>query len=244
MKTKRQLPRFIVFSLSMLLLFSQPAYSQSGTIDFEDSKWNSVIGHKLYRGGPNNTLTDSEMGVDFIISYGEMMVEDVYLMGRMLFFSPIITSNGTTDDVGRVLIRFSNLKERVKLDVSHDYTEVHSPAYMTVKFYRSHDPNNPLYSEDVPWNSGAFTEVEYSNTTDGIQMVIVDTKYAENNIDNIEFTEMGGTPSSLDLTVVSNSAIDLEWQDNSDDEDGFEIERKTGAGGSIQYKSANTPDME
>ena len=62
MKTKRQLPRFIVFSLSMLLLFSQTVHSQSGTIDFEDSKWNSVIGHKLYRGGPNNTLTDSEMG--------------------------------------------------------------------------------------------------------------------------------------------------------------------------------------
>jgi len=58
------------------------------------------------------------------------MVENEFGMGRTLFFSPIISSNGTTDEVGRVLIQFSNSKGRVKLDVSHDEHEVHSPAYM------------------------------------------------------------------------------------------------------------------
>lgn len=217
---------------SMLFLFSQIALSQSGSIDFEDSKWSSVVGHRLYHGGPDNTLTDQEMGADFIIAYGEMMVQSVTGMGRMLFFSPIISSNGTTDDVGRVLIQFDNSKQSVQLDVSHDYTEVHTPASMTVKFYKNTSPVDPLHTESIPWNSGAFTTVEYTNSTDGIQMVIVDTKYAENNIDNIEFTAAGGEPSNLTLTVISASTINLNWQDNSDSEQGFAIERKTGSGGS------------
>ncbi|NQU77734.1 fibronectin type III domain-containing protein [Candidatus Falkowbacteria bacterium] len=32
-------------------------------------------------------------------------------------------------------------------------------------------------------------------------------------------------PSNFDATTVSNSEIDLTWQDNSDNEDGFKIER-------------------
>lgn len=233
----------VVLSLVVSMSIYRVGYTQSGIIDFEDQKWMSVVGHKLYRGGPNNTLTDQEMGVDFIVSYGEMWVTNVYGMGRMLFFSPIISTTSTTDDLGRVLIQFSNQKEWVKLKVSHDPTPVSSPDYMTVKFYRDYDPNNSLHTVDVPWNGGAFTDVEYSNASDGIQMVIIETKYAENNLDNLEFTEMGAGPSNLSLTVVSSSEIDLNWQDNSDNEDGFEIERKTGAGGSwsqIGTVSANT----
>jgi len=36
-------------------------------------------------------------------------------------------------------------------------------------------------------------------------------------------------PSGLDSTVVSGSEVDLSWTDNSDDEDGFRLERKEGA---------------
>lgn len=39
-------------------------------------------------------------------------------------------------------------------------------------------------------------------------------------------------PSSLTATAISSSRIDLAWQDNSNNEDGFRIERKTGADGS------------
>jgi endoglucanase len=38
-------------------------------------------------------------------------------------------------------------------------------------------------------------------------------------------------PSNLSLTVVSSSQINLSWHDNASTEDGFKIERKTGAGG-------------
>ena len=38
-------------------------------------------------------------------------------------------------------------------------------------------------------------------------------------------------PSSLSATTISASQINLAWTDNADNEDGFKIERKTGAGG-------------
>ena len=50
-------------------------------------------------------------------------------------------------------------------------------------------------------------------------------------------------PSNLTLNVVSSSQITLTWKDNSNNEEGFKIERKTGSGGSyaeIKTVSANT----
>jgi hypothetical protein len=38
-------------------------------------------------------------------------------------------------------------------------------------------------------------------------------------------------PSNLSATVASSSQINLSWQDNSNNETGFKVERKTGAGG-------------
>ena len=47
------------------------------------------------------------------------------------------------------------------------------------------------------------------------------------------FNALGGfsAPSSLNATAVSTSRIDLTWTDNSSNESGFEIERKTGSDG-------------
>jgi len=41
-------------------------------------------------------------------------------------------------------------------------------------------------------------------------------------------------PSNLVASVVSSSEVDLTWQDNSDNETGFKIERKEGAGSFVQ----------
>ncbi|HAV43141.1 TPA: hypothetical protein DCX15_03905, partial [bacterium] len=43
--------------------------------------------------------------------------------------------------------------------------------------------------------------------------------------------KLPAAPSNLTATTISSSQIDLSWQDNSDNEQGFKIERKTGAGG-------------
>jgi hypothetical protein len=42
------------------------------------------------------------------------------------------------------------------------------------------------------------------------------------------------TPSELSATAISSSQIDLSWIDNSDREDGFKIERKTGPNGTYE----------
>lgn len=54
-------------------------------------------------------------------------------------------------------------------------------------------------------------------------------------------------PSNLSATAISQTRIDLTWQDNSDNEDGFKIERKTGAGGTytqISTTAANTTSYQ
>jgi hypothetical protein len=179
----------VLLSLIMILSMDQAGYGQTGVINFNQSKWTSLIGQKLYHGGPSNTLTDTENGVEFIVTYGSMNITAGYPTGGMLFFSPIIAA-GNNDESGQVSIRFSALKTRVKLQVSHDEHPVHTPYYTVVKFYRDHTPSNPLQTVDVPWNSGAFSNVEYSNSSAGIMMVVVTTMFAENNIDNIEFDAM------------------------------------------------------
>jgi titin len=49
-------------------------------------------------------------------------------------------------------------------------------------------------------------------------------------------------PSNLTATAVSNSQIDLTWMDNSNNEDGFKIEIKVGAGGTYTQIGANSAD--
>jgi hypothetical protein len=50
-------------------------------------------------------------------------------------------------------------------------------------------------------------------------------------------------PSSLQAEAVSSFSIDLSWADNSYDEDGFRVERKTGAGGTWAEVAAVGPDI-
>jgi len=47
-------------------------------------------------------------------------------------------------------------------------------------------------------------------------------------------TTCPAAPSGLSATTASSSEIDLSWTDNSSDETGFKIERKTGSGGTYQ----------
>jgi parallel beta-helix repeat protein len=48
---------------------------------------------------------------------------------------------------------------------------------------------------------------------------------------DMSFTTILPAPSNLTATTISASQIDLSWADNSNNETGFEIERKTGTGG-------------
>ena len=52
-----------------------------------------------------------------------------------------------------------------------------------------------------------------------------------NEANDTTFADPSVAPSGLSATAVSNSQIDLSWTDNSTGEDGFKIERSTGAAG-------------
>jgi len=49
-------------------------------------------------------------------------------------------------------------------------------------------------------------------------------------------------PTGLTAAAVSSTQINLSWQDNSDNEDAFEIERKTGAAGTWAVVASNGPN--
>ena len=83
--------------------------------------------------------------------------------------------------------------------------------------------------------------ISYQNTG-----ITPDTTYyhrvrAFNSVGNLAYSNETSTttmddpptaPSDLRAFTVTSSRIDLQWSDNSNNEDGFRIERKTGAGGS------------
>jgi hypothetical protein len=50
-------------------------------------------------------------------------------------------------------------------------------------------------------------------------------------------------PSDLTVTAVSSSQIDLSWKDNSIDESGFSIERKTGVSGKYSVIGSVEPNV-
>jgi fibronectin type 3 domain-containing protein len=62
-------------------------------------------------------------------------------------------------------------------------------------------------------------------------------------VNGFTIEQLPAAPSTLNLTVVSQTQINLSWTDNATNEQGFKIERKTGAGGSyaeIATVGANT----
>lgn len=54
------------------------------------------------------------------------------------------------------------------------------------------------------------------------------------NDNDLTPTNISDAPSNLVATAISRSEIELTWQDNSSDEDGFNIDRKEGPWGSFQ----------
>ncbi len=169
-------------------------YSQTHTITFDEQKWSSAWGHKYYHGGAANTLSDTELGVNFIIVYGEMIVNLVNGT-RMLFFSPIISTNQTVDPRGRILVTFNESVKRIKFKGSHDYTTSSQPASMTATFYQNDASGAPLQSLTVTDN--VMRSYEYSNSTVGIKTLVLETQWFENSVDDIEFESLSGGTSTV-----------------------------------------------
>ncbi|MFC1502384.1 hypothetical protein ACFL6A_03125, partial [bacterium] len=177
---------YLMLSILVIVLFINIGNLTAETITFDEPRYVAVAGVHLYRGGPN-TLIDPVSKLNFYVAYGEMYVTRVSHVGwynYMLYFTPYYPSG--TDPAGRVVITFDELQQYVRIDVSTDGTPVHDNAYLRVSYYKDTNPENPIYTHDGPGEN-----IEYTDTQNGIKMLIVDTKYAENNIEELEFYELG-----------------------------------------------------
>lgn len=200
-------------------------------ITFAEDRYKAIYGQRLYRGGPN-TLIDTEFGLSFYIAYGDMMILNTTALNYHLAFSPNTPSG--QDPRGRIVITFNNQQEYVRIKLTTDGIPIHQPAYLRVSYYRDTSPTNPLYSQDGGGN------IEYTDTNTGIKMLIVDTHFEENTIDEIEFRQLGQaetkpTPTTLIALSGFHQAIPLAWQaPSSRDPQSYNIYRGTASGGPYQ----------
>ena len=220
----------------IFLLTIDTIKAQSNIITFDEQRYKDVSGQLLYRGGPN-TLTDTQLGLDFYIAFGSMKITP-FNGDYMLYFTPFIGS--AADPRGRIVITFNNLQQYVRIDVSTDGTPVQTPAYLRVSYYRSTDPSNPLYYLDGGGN------IEYTNDSEGIKMLIVDTHFAENDIEELEIIPLGENPvlrpvpeSPIALSGYNNS-IPIGWKAPTGRTPlSYNIYRSTASGGSYQKIAGN-----
>ena len=85
------------------------------------------------------------------------------------------------------------------------------------------DATNTVYIHDT-WDYSEHT-MTWGGSYSGMQLLSV-------SIVNLSASGILNAPASLTATAASSSQIDLQWTDNSSNESGFKIERKTGASGS------------
>jgi uncharacterized protein len=80
-------------------------------------------------------------------------------------------------------------------------------------------------TQSISMTSSVYVGLAVSSVNDGV--------LCTSTFDNVQVTggaTIPNAPSSLSAAAVSSSQVNLSWTDNSTNEDGFKIERKTGAG--------------
>ena len=70
-----------------------------------------------------------------------------------------------------------------------------------------------------------------------------DSSYSNEASATTPLQTIPNAPGSLDVVAISSAQIDLRWQDNSNNESGFKIEHKTGAGGSYRQVAIVGPNI-
>ena len=117
-----------------------------------------------------------------------------------------------------------------------------APLEVSFSASGSNDPDGSLAS--YAWNFGdgnSSTEANpthtYNSAGNYTATLTVTDNQGATGADNVAITvnasgpQPPAAPTSLTATATSTSQINLSWSDNSGDEDGFKIERKTGANG-------------
>ena len=105
-------------------------------------------------------------------------------------------------------------------------------GYDYVKFYVD-GTEKTKWSGNVPWTSycGYLTVGQHTLKWDYIKDSMLSSGSDTVWLDAASFPSYITAPTGVSATAVSTSQIDLSWTDNSSNELGFKIERKTGSGG-------------
>jgi len=201
---------FFFFIFSFMLCMSKLNFAGTHTINFDEQRYRDIANQKFYRGGPN-TMVDQVANFDIYIANGEMFIDPYItqhfptLYDYKLWYSYKITATSPdhTDPAARLVITFDNLQQYVKVTGENDLFPYLPNPYARVSFYKDTSPTNPLYSE----NSAGCYAAEYTNTTDGIKMIIVDSKYEVNYLEELKFTDLGDPVSSEPDLIVSNVTV-------------------------------------
>ena len=112
-----------------------------------------------------------------------------------------------------------------RLTTAVSYTEIGTVGANVTSFNNTGLTPNTAYSYRVRAINGGGTS-SYSNVSSATT-----------------FPNPPAAPSNLSATTISNSQIDLGWQDNSTNELGFMIERKAGAGGTFAVIDTVDPNV-
>lgn len=152
-------------------------------INFDDAKWGSVAGTELCdTGGPGDTLTDTALGVDFIIGEGSMEVFSPH-GHRILFFSRV-DCNNTDHGSATLVIRFDTPQEYVRFKLYMD-----QPTYLRAAYYREHNQTDRRENRTIISGAGGtqITENVVYNSSDGVKEVAIVGDAPENTFYELEF---------------------------------------------------------
>lgn len=198
---------------------------------------------------------------DFAASVGQGLIEGIPAGTNRTFTAQGLDSGGTvkfqgaignvtiqagqTTDVGIVFLSQVNDTTPPSVPTGLTVTAV-SPSQINLSWNASTDPDDAVAGYRIYRSGTLLTTVSATSTSDtglspSTQYCYAVSAYDTANNESGKSSQACATtnsaitqpvaPSSLAATAISSSRIALTWQDNSTNEDGFKIERKTGSGG-------------
>ncbi|MBN2103039.1 carbohydrate binding domain-containing protein [bacterium] len=189
-----------VLVLSLLII---TGYLHAHVITFDEQQYTDIANQEFYRGGPN-TIIDDVMGLEYRVDYGKMLilaslvqVQPPIMYKFYFYFTPFIS--GKKDPLCRIVITFNDLQQYVRILVSTDRC-CNPSDELYVTYYKNTNPNNPLYSGSL--KGAGCGNIEHTDTKNGIKMIIIETKFAENNIEEIEFIPLGESTASPNPPIL------------------------------------------
>lgn len=182
------------------------------TISFEESRFDQVEGIVLCDQGTDNTFDDSaNTGAKFIIVSGTMAV--LLLQSRrdrFLFFTRFPNGSDCPErENGKLRIEFDSPQVFVRFNLSTDFVGPDVP--MLVNFFADLTATNLIRSVSLTFTS--FTNpVTYNEPNDPVRVVVISTRFAENILDNLSFSD---TPEAgrHDVAIAFDGSGSMAAQD-------------------------------